>query len=159
MYLVFNTLKSLVMNANHSSIFNIKNHDTKPVSTTNVGGFLNAIFNKIFTTTLDLNKDPIIIYSSKDHLKVDVKKSFLSTFQNSIYEVVKSRTLASNIFLDESELVFMTDILYEHGTIKDYVVSLKTKTQEIRVVIFSAQIEIVNNKPYIRCALKKPVIN
>jgi len=144
------------MKAVHSSIFNIKNHDAKPVSGTNMSGFLNTIFNKIFKTT---NKDPIIIYSSKDHLIMDVNKSFLSTFQNSIYQVVKSRTLAFDIFLDESELVFMTNILHEHGTIKDYVVSLKTKTQELRAVIFSAQIEIVNNTPYIRCALKEPVIN
>ncbi len=144
------------MKAVHSSIFNIKNLDTKPVSSTNVGGFFNTIFNKLFKTT---HKDPIIIYSSKDHIIMDVNKSFLSTFKNSIYEVVKSRTLAFNIFLDESELVIMTDILHEHGTIKDYVVSLKTKTQELRAVIFFAKIEIVNNEPYIRCALKEPIIN
>ena len=147
------------MNADHSSIFSIKNSDTKLVSSRDVGGFFNTIFNKIFKTTHDLNKDPIIIYSSKDHIIVDVNKSFLSTFQYSIYEVVKSRTFAFELFLDESELVFMADILQEYGSIKDYVVYLKTKAQEIKTVIFSAQIEIVNNEPYVLCVLKEHVIN
>ena len=147
------------MNAYHSSIFSIKNSDTKLVSSRDVGGFFNTIFNKIFKTTHDLNKDPIIIYSSKDHLIVDVNKNFLSTFQDSIYEVVKSRTFAFELVLDESELVFMANILQETGSIKDYVVYIKTKTPEIRALLFSAQIEIVNNEPYVLCALKEPVIN
>ena len=147
------------MKADHSSIFNIKNSETKLVSSRDVGGFLNTIFNKIFKTTHYLNKDPIIIYSSKDHLIVDVNKNFLSTFQDSIYEVVKSRTFAFELVLDESELVFMANILQETGSIKDYVVYIKTKTPEIRAVLFSAQIEIVNNEPYILCVLNEPVIN
>ena len=147
------------MEADHSSIFNIENHDTIPLSGTYVDGFLDAIFNKIFKTTHDLIKDPIIIYSSKDHLILDVNKSFLSAFRDSIYEVVKSRTFAFNLFLDESELVFMANVLQKHGSIKDYVVYLKTKTPEIRTVLFSTQIEIVNNEPYVLCVLKEPVIN
>ncbi len=144
------------MKADHSSIFNIKNSETKLVSSRDVGGFLNTIFNKIFKTTHALNKDPIIIYSSKDHLIVDVNKIFLRTFQDSIYDVVKSRTFAFELFLDESELVFMANNLQESGSIKDYVVCIKTKTQEIRTALFSAQIEIVNNEPYILCVLKQP---
>jgi len=148
------------MKADHSSIVNIKNHDTIPVSWTMVDGFLDAIFNKIFKTTHDLIKDPIIIYSSKDHLILDsVNKGFENAFRDSIYEVVKSRTFAFNLFLDEIELVFMANVLQEHGSIKDYVVYLKTKTQDIEPVMFSAQIEIVNNEPFVLCVLKEPDIN
>lgn len=147
------------MKADHSSIINIKNHDTMPVSRIMVDGFLDAIFNKIFKTTHNLIKDPIIIYKSKDHLILDVNKSFLSAYRDSIYEVVKSRTFAFNLFLDEIELVFMANVLQEHGSIKDYVVYLKTKTQDIEPVMFSAQIEIVNNEPFVLCVLKEPDIN
>ena len=156
------------MKTDHSSIVNIKNHDTIPVSRTNVygfldaifNGFLDAIFNKIFNTTHDLIKHPIIIYSSKDHLILDsVNKGFESAFRDSIYEAVKSRTFDFNFFLDESELVFMANVLQKHGSINDYVVYLKTKTPEIRTVLFSTQIEIVNNEPYVLCVLKEPVIN
>jgi len=147
------------MNADHSSIFSIKNSDTKLVSSRDVGGFFNTIFNKIFKTTPVLNKDPIIIYSSKDHLIVDANKSFLSTFQDSIYEVVKSRTFAFDLILEESELITIANTLQETGSIKDYVVYRKTKTPEIRAVLFSAQIEIANNEPFVLCTVKDPVIN
>ena len=148
------------MKADHSSIINIRNHDTMPVSRTMVDGFLDAIFNKIFKTTHDLIKDPIIIYSSKDHVIIDsVNKGFESAFRDSIYEVVKSRTFAFNLFLDESELVFMANVLQRHGSIKDYVVYLKTKNQDIEPVMFSAQIEIVNNEPFVLCVLKEPDVN
>ena len=149
------------MKADHSSIVNFKNHDTIPESRTMVDGFLDAIFNKIFKTTHDLIKDPIIIYSSKDHLILDyVNNDFENTFRDSIYEVVKSRTFAFNIFLDKAELVFMAKVLQQHGSIKDYVVYLKTKTQDdIEPVMFSAQIEIVNNEPFVHCVLKEPDVN
>ena len=147
------------MEADHSSIFNIENHDTIPLSGTYVDRFLDAIFNKIFKTTHDLIKDPKIIYSSKDHLILDVNKSFLSAFRASIYEVVKSRTFAFNLLLDESELVFMANVLQEPGSIKDYVVYLKTKTQDIEPAMFSAHIEIVNNELFVLCVLKEPDIN
>ena len=148
------------MKTDHSSIVNIKNHDTIPVSRTMVDGFLDAIFNKIFKTTHDLIRTPIIIYSSKDHLILDyVNKGFESAFRDSIYEVLKSRTFAFNLFLDEIELVFMANVLQQHWSIKDYVVYLKTKTQDIEPVMFSAQIEIVNNEPFVLCVLKEPDIN
>ena len=121
---------------------------------------IHTIFNKIIKTTQYLNKDPIIIYSSKDHLIVDpVNTGFESAFRDSIYEAVKSRTFVFELVLDESELVFMANILQETGSIKDYVVYLKTKTPEIRTVLFSTQIEIVNNEPYVLCVLKELVIN
>ncbi len=90
----------------------------------------------------------------RKRLIVGVNDKFLDTFQYSKDDVVKCRKFAFDLFIDESEMGFLIDILQEQGSVKDYVVYLRTKTQEIRAILFTAEIEIINNQSYILCELK-----
>ena len=141
------------MKSNRSSSNNSLTIETKSISNCNRGVFSDANFLPLFKKTYELNNDPIIIYSADDRLIVDVNQSFINTFEFSKEEVIKSKTIAFNLFKDESELESICDVLQEYGFIRDYAVFLKTKSKEVRTILFSAEIEVINNESYILCRL------
>ena len=142
------------MRDNNSSIINFKKLDTKYVSSSNGDGFLNTGYYNLVNQICDLNNDPIIIYSLKKRLIVGVNDKFLDTFQYSKRDVVKCIKFTFDLFVDETELGYMVDILQELGFVKNYVVYLRTKTQEIKTISFNAEKEIINNESYILCEVK-----
>ncbi len=147
-------MKSCIMKPNNSLDINSEKLDTKYVSSSNGDGFLNADFYNLVNKAYDLNSNSIIIYSLRKRFIVGVNDKFLDTFQYSKEDVVKCRKFAFDLFIDDSEMGFLIDILQEQGSVKDYVVYLRTKTQEIRAILFTAEIEIINNQSYILCELK-----
>jgi PAS domain-containing protein len=142
------------MTTNNPSNINPKEFDEKYGSSTNGGGFLNAGFYNLLNKAYDLNSDSIIIYSLRKRLIVGVNDKFLETFQYSKDDVVKCRKFAFDLFIDESEMGYLIDILQEQGFVSNYLVYLRTKAQELRTILFTAKIEIINKQSYIFCELK-----
>jgi PAS domain-containing protein len=142
------------MTANNSSNINPKKLGAKYGSGTNGDGFLKAGFYNLLNKAYDLNSDSIIIYSLRKRLIVGVNDKFLETFQYSKDDVVKCRKFAFDLFIDESEMGYLIDILQEQGFVSNYLVYLRTKAQELRTILFTAKIEIINKQSYIFCELK-----
>ena len=142
------------MTANNASNIISKELDTKYVSSSNGAGFLNAGFYNLVNNTYDLNSDSVIIYSLRKRLIVGVNDKFLDTFQYSKDDVVKCRKFAFDLFIDESEMGFLIDILQDQGFVKNYLVYLRTKDQGIKTILFNAKTEIIDNQSFILCELK-----
>ncbi len=89
---------------------------------------------KKYRTLFERSIDPIFLANDKLSL-TDVNKSFLNFFE---YEESDSRSIiTNNIFAHAEEYTYFKNTLKEVGQIKDFEVSLMTKTGDIKVCLLN----------------------
>ncbi|MCP4692234.1 MAG: PAS domain S-box protein, partial [Desulfobacterales bacterium] len=89
------------------------------------------------------------ITSLKDGAFIDVNDSFVRTLEYDREELLASGSLALNLWMDPGKRARFIQSIQENGRAHDIEIRVRTKSGEIRSMLFSGEVIHINNQPHL----------
>ncbi|MBE9205793.1 PAS domain S-box protein [Nostoc sp. LEGE 06077] len=93
--------------------------------------------------------DPIILCTLPETRYIEVNDSFCRLFGYSRHQVIGHTDKELQIWVNSDESVFLTQILQQTKSLRNYEVDFRTSTGEIKIMLFSAEMIEIDGQKYV----------
>jgi PAS domain S-box-containing protein len=106
---------------------------------------------KRFSQAFHASPIPIVLTTLSDGRYIEVNDACLQLTGFSRAEIIGNTSIGINIWADPADRLKLTQPLQTSGSVRDLESRIRTKSGELRNVLFSAEVLELNNQPHILC--------